>query len=212
VVLHPGTDRRPRQRDATTHRRLGIPEDGHVVGLVGRIEPWKGQDLLIRAIGVLRDWGLPVHALLIGETCSAAWPEFSSKVLALVAELGLQQDVTFTGHLTDIGFALSDCDVAVCASREEGFGLGVVEAMAAGVPVVATRCGGPEDILEDGVSGILVPVGDVDRLAEGIRRLLEDPEMAARLAAAARQAYAERFTAERSAAAFLRLIQALAED
>jgi glycosyltransferase involved in cell wall biosynthesis len=210
VVLHPGTTCEARDRDATDRRRLGVPEDGHVVALVGRVEPWKGQDLLVRAVSELRSDGVSVHALLIGETCSTIWPQFPSRVRALVAELGLRRHVTFAGHRDDMAAALSACDVVVCASREEGFGLGVVEAMAVGVPVVATRCGGPEDILEDGINGLLVPTEDVHGLAGAIRHVLEDPAMAVRLAAAARRSYAERFTADRSAGAFLRLVRDLA--
>jgi len=209
VVLHPGETCSARSRDAATRRHLGVPKDEYVVGLVGRVEPWKGQDLLVRAVSRLRSEDLSVHALLIGATCSRNWPEFPSHVRALVGELGLRQHVTFVGHVDNVGDAVSACDVIVCASREEGFGLGVVEAMAAGVPVVATRCGGPEDILDHGVSGLLVPAEDVGELVMAIRHLLEHPEVVAGLVSAARQTYGERFTAECSAAAFLSLVREL---
>jgi glycosyltransferase involved in cell wall biosynthesis len=85
----------------------------------------------------------------------------------------------------------------VVSSHSEGFSLAAVEAMAAGLPVVATRCGGPETIVEHGVTGLLVPAGQPAELAHGLRRLSEDPVLRARLGSAARASAAERFTLAR---------------
>jgi len=80
--------------------------------------------------------------------------------------------VVFTGYVRDVPAVLAALDVIVCASHEEGFGLAVVEAIAAGVPVVSTRCGGPDDVIEHGLTGLLVPVDDPLRLANVVERLL----------------------------------------
>jgi glycosyltransferase involved in cell wall biosynthesis len=131
------------------------------------------------------------------------WPEFRAEVATVARELGIAHRVVFTGHVRDVPAVLPALDVLVCASREEGFGLAAVEAMASGVPVVSTRCGGPEDVIQDGVTGLLAPVEDAIRLADGVEQLLTDHGFAAELAGRARQAWRTRLTARRSAENFL---------
>ena len=105
--------------------------------------------------------------------------------------------------------ALAAMDVLVCASREEGFSLAVAEAMAAGVPVVATRCGGPEELICDGVSGLLVPREDPAALAMAVGALAGDTELGQRLAAEARRVHGGRFTAAAGVRRFGAFLQAL---
>lgn len=200
VVLHPGVDGLPVWvRRAEARAALEVPSETFLLGVLGRVEPWKGQDIAVRAMRLLRGRGSPAHALLIGEARSPTWPEFAGEVMGLIAELGLARHVSCTGHLPAPAAALAALDVLVCSSREEGFSLAVVEAMAAGVPVVATRCGGPEDLILDGVNGLLVPVEDPGALADAV----------ARLAAAGRARWADRFTARHGARRFLGLVQRL---
>ncbi|MGH3905209.1 MAG: glycosyltransferase [Pseudonocardiaceae bacterium] len=210
VVLHPGVGGSPASLGKAEARgNLKVPRDALLIGVVGRVEPWKGQDVAVHAVHLLRAQGLPVHALLIGETRSPTWPAFASEVRTLIAELGLAQHVSFTGQLAAPRFTLASLDVLVCSSRQEGFSLVVAEGMAAGVPVVATRCGGPEDLIDDGVNGLLVRAEDPAALAEAVARLATDPALASGLAAAGRATWAGRFTARHGAERFLVLVQGL---
>lgn len=211
VVLHPGVSGAPTALDkAEVRARLNVPMDAFLIGVVGRVEPWKGQDVAVRALRRLRERGLPAHALLIGETRSPDWPAFAGDVMTLIAESRLGQHVSFTGHLAAPTVALATLDVLVCSSREEGFSLAVAEGMSASVPVVATRCGGPEDLIDDGTNGLLVPAGDPDALADAVTRLAANPALAAGLAAAGRATWAGRFTSRHAAERFLAFLQSLA--
>lgn len=206
-VVHPGVDesppRTPTDGDRGTRPRIGV---------VGRIEPWKGQDVAVRMLRILEDRGTTAELWLIGQRRSTTWPEYGGKVEALVDELGVADRVRFTDHREDIPTLLAELDLLICASREEGFGLAIVEAMAAGVPVVVTRCGGPVDIVEHGVNGLLVPPEDPDAIADAVDRLLHDQGLAERLAAAAERTWRSRFTAKQSAGSLLSLIADLADQ
>lgn len=207
IVLHPGVDYLPAPLGKAEVRvSLDVPSDAFLVGVVGRVEPWKGQDIAVHAVHLLHKRGLPAHALVVGETRSPTWPTFATEVKALVAQLGLGQHVSFTGHL---GVPLVALDVLVCSSRQEGFSLAVAEGMAAGLPVVATRCGGPEDLINDGANGLLVPTEDPVALAQAVTTLAREPTLAAQLAAAGRATWARRFTARHGAERFLDLVQDL---
>lgn len=209
-VLHPGIDLPDAVSRETARARLGCPMTGPMtgplIGVVGRVEPWKGQDLAVRMLADLAARVPAVRLVLIGQQRSATWPEFGAEVAALTHELGLADRVVFAGHIGDASALLSALDVLVCASREEGFGLAAVEAMAAGVPVVSTRCGGPEDVVEDGRTGLLVPAEDPGRLAHAVERVLSDHGLAADLVIRARDAWRARFTARRSAENLLRAV------
>lgn len=210
VVIHPGVNYQSIEIDKVASRSaLGVPLDVPLIGIVGRVEPWKGQDIFLRAMHRLREHGLMLHGLIVGEPRSPTWPAFADEVLELMTELELQQQVTFTGHLTSPSLAYAAMDVLVCASREEGFGLAVVEAMAAGIPVVATRCGGPQEVVSDGKNGLLVPEEDPDALVAAIARLVSDHSFASRIAEAAKETYQNRFTAQRGTERFLGIVEQL---
>jgi glycosyltransferase involved in cell wall biosynthesis len=208
AVVHPGIDGDAiGLRDSLTSRRRST--DGPVIGVVGRVEPWKGQDLAVRMLAELATAGVAARVVFIGERMSPTWPDFAGLVDHLVAEHGLGGRVSFTGHLRDIRAALAELDVLVCASREEGFGLAIVEATQAGVPVIATCCGGPEDIVEDGVSGLLVPAEDPAALAAAVRRVVDETDLADAFRQAASSRWRERFTAATSARTFYATVAAL---
>jgi glycosyltransferase involved in cell wall biosynthesis len=139
--------------------------DGSRVRLVtlGRLSYEKGHDVLLRAFRRALDGGLEGTLTLIGDG-----PERPA-LEQLAGELGVDHRVTFTGTLlgSDVPVAFAGADAFVLPSRDEGFGVALVEAMATGLPVVATRSGGPEDIVS-GDDGLLVSPGDPDELAEAI--------------------------------------------
>ncbi|MDR3510434.1 MAG: glycosyltransferase [Caulobacteraceae bacterium] len=148
----------------------------------GRLHAKKGFDVLIRAMALLREAGVQAACRIAGEG-----PE-RARLEGLVAELGLGGRVTLAGWRDDLPAFLAEGDVFAFPSHQEGFPLGLLQAMAAGLPIVSSAIDGPNEMLDDGVSGLLVPDADPRALADALAALLADPARAARLAAAARAA------------------------
>ncbi len=167
-----------------------------MVGIVGRIARWKGQHLFLEAFARAFPDG-PEHAIVIGAPLFGSDEErYDAELRELAVNLGLDSRVTFTGFVTDIAAAIAQLDVLVHASvLPEPFGQVIVEGMAAGVSVVAAAAGGPLELVDDGVDGLLYPVGDVDALASALERLAADSGLRSRLGAAG-QAKSRRFAPE----------------
>lgn len=190
--------------------RLGIPAGRPVVGLVGRLQPWKGQDRLLQALARLRDGGWDVHGLLVGGDAYDLSPDYAADLERLIPKLGLGGRVTLTGQVEDARPYLSLMDVAVNASDPEPFGIVLIEAMAAAVPVVAVGRGGPLDIVEPGVTGMLARSGEPAELAAAIEPLLADPGRRAEMGAAGRRRCRERFGAEAMAEQLVERLEGIA--
>ncbi|HYY10997.1 MAG TPA: glycosyltransferase family 4 protein [Kineosporiaceae bacterium] len=144
------------------------------IGYVGRLHPQKSVDVVVRALPLL---DADAHLVVAGEG-----PD-RPKLERLVDELGLRSRVTFLGLVPhdDVPALLREVDVAVLPSRYEELGTAIVEAMACGVPVVASRTGGIPDVVRDGVNGLLAEPGDVPATAAALRRVLADPHLRRRL-------------------------------
>jgi glycosyltransferase involved in cell wall biosynthesis len=199
VVIYPAIDRAPIAAPtdvAALRRRLGIPDERAVVGIVGRLQPWKGQDVFLRLVAAIRAQGYAVHGLVVGGNAYNLSPGFDDRLKALARDLDLQDCITFTGQVANAGPYLQIMDVSINASACEPFGLVILEAMAAGVPVVAYAQGGPAEILVSGESGMLVSPGDEEALTDAIAHLLDDPALRRRLRNAGRKRL-EAFSAER---------------
>ncbi|TFV88389.1 glycosyltransferase family 1 protein [Blastococcus sp. CT_GayMR20] len=151
------------------------------IGMVGRLSPWKGQVVAVRAFAAA---GLPPSArLVLMGSAMFGEQEYEREIHAEVDRLGLRDRVEFAGFVDDVLGALGTFDVLVHASTiPEPFGQVVLEGLAAGVPVVATREGGPGEIVTDGADGLLYDAGDADALAERLRELHSDAALRARLA------------------------------
>ena len=168
------------------------------IGIIGRIAPWKGQDVFLEAAAKLLGQGLAARfcvagAALFGEEA------FDRQLHERVASLGLEGRVEFLGF-SDVPAVLRSLDVLVHASKTpEPFGQVIIEGMAAELPVVATDGGGAREIIDNGRTGILVPMGDAAALAEALAQLLTQPARARALAAAGRRHVLEHFTVEKSA-------------
>lgn len=179
-----------------------------VIGTVGRIEPGKGHDLLIRAMPqVLQEF--PEALLLIAGAGPAGHVQ---RIADLIHSLGLRDRVRLEGFQEDVASFLRALDVFAFGSRSEGFGLAVAEAMAAGKPVIAARIPPMDEIVEDGETGLLVDPESPDAFGRAIVALLREPATAERMGTAGRSRVAERFEASRMAADVLRIYSRLLEE
>ena len=148
---------------------------------IGRLCHQKGFDTLIRSIHLLHDTGVPAHAIILGEG------PLRNDLEELIRQMDLAPFVSMPGFVQDPRPYLDACDAFVLASRSEGFGLVLTEAMALGKPTIATSAaGGPRTLIQDGRNGLLVPVDDVESLAEAIRKVISDPKLAQHLGAHAK--------------------------
>lgn len=186
-LVHSGVDvAGAAQRKGSSSEIEAKPWNGNrVVGIVGRLQPWKGQEVFLRAAAIVAERHGDLHFLVVGGAILGWEGDYPERLEALAEELGIAGRVHFTGHRDDVYPYFDAMDVVVNASFGEPFGLVIVEAMALGKPVIATASGGPLDIIEDGVSGLLVAPGDHRQLADAIERVLTEPGLAAGLSAGA---------------------------
>ncbi|MCD6291617.1 MAG: glycosyltransferase family 4 protein, partial [Anaerolineae bacterium] len=201
-VIHNGieiVDFDPTMDGSQFRRRYGMPGGALLVGTVGRFRPWKGQDRFLRVfarvLGVAPDaWGVVVGGVLFGVEDG-----YEDRLRRLANDLDIADRVIFTGHLPDTRPALAAMDVFVHPGDPEPFGLVNLEAMAMAKPVVAFAHGALPEIVADGRTGVLVPPGDEEGMAEAIVRLLNDPSLSAAVGEAGRLRVEQGFTAERVA-------------
>jgi glycosyltransferase involved in cell wall biosynthesis len=154
--------------------RAAVP----VVVCVGRLNSWKGQEVLVDAIARLRSRGIDVRAELVGSVFRDE-RHFEERLRSQVDALGIADHVSFLGERRDVLAIVGSADIAVLPStRPEPFGMALVEAMALGRPVVASSAGGPAEVVTDGVDGLLVRPRDAVALADALQRLIEDPDFA----------------------------------
>jgi glycosyltransferase involved in cell wall biosynthesis len=157
-----------------------------VIGSVGRLDAMKGHDVLIRAISQLQGVGV----VILGEGGQRAALE------KLSVQLGVSDRISFPGWVDDPRSYLSQFDVFAMPSRSEGFPLAIVEAMLAGLPVVATRVGSVSEAVIDGVTGLLVNKNDVDGLVVALRKLRDDPALRLHLGQQGRELAQRHFTVD----------------
>jgi glycosyltransferase involved in cell wall biosynthesis len=186
--------KREHSREAVC-RQLQLERESLLVGTVGEINPLKGQEEFLRAAARIAERRGDVHFIIAGADSSRRGVRREA-LECLVRDLKLEGRVHFTGWLEDVAPLLSALDVFVSASHTESFGLAMVEAMAGGAAIVASSTAGARSIIEDGVTGRLVPIRDVEALAENILRLLSDAAERSRLRDAARAVGRERFSLE----------------
>lgn len=195
---------------------LGVVAGDRPVVHVGRLTPWKGQDVLLRALPSLLERVPGVRVVLVGSATDAVGRDFEAELRSLVVELGVADRVEFAGPRRDIPEVFAVAEVAVHSSTQpEPFGRVIVEAMAAGRPVVAAKDGGVPEIIDDGVTGLLVPPGQPEALAAAVGRLLADPAAAAAMGERAGRAARDRFGlaahAQRVQAAYDRVLAGQAD-
>ncbi len=202
IMVYNGVDMvqfRPTTPRAQVREELGIPADAVLIGSVGQLVPWKRQDLFIEAAARISAhlpgaWFVIVGADLFGEH-----PEYVRQLRDLAADLGLGERLLFTGYREDVASIMNAMDLLLHTAQEEPLGRVVMEAMSLGVPCIAADSCGPAEIIEDGVSGVLVPPGEADAFATRTLELLRRSGALERMGEAARRRIDGRFSAERMA-------------
>jgi glycosyltransferase involved in cell wall biosynthesis len=173
-----------------------LSEDSLLVGTVGELTPLKGQEeFLHAAVQVLRE--SPTAYFIIAGIDHSRGKEHHTRIQRLIEELDLAERVRLVGWLEDLAQLYCALDVFVSSSRTESFGLALAEAMATGTPAVATETEGARELIQSGGTGLLVPIGDVDKLAEAVLQLLKDREWRVRLGTEAQKDASARFSIER---------------
>jgi glycosyltransferase involved in cell wall biosynthesis len=184
----------PLERSVVAGDAPESPTGSTVVGVVGRLQPWKGQDRMLRAQALLRERGHDVRLMIVGGDAYGLSTEYAESLPALARDLGLDGAVTLTGQVPDAGPYIERMDMLVNASDPEPFGIVLLEAMARGVPVVAVDSGGPAEFIEDGRTGMLARSGEPSALADALEPLLASPELRHELGRAGRERFLSEFT------------------
>lgn len=177
-------------------RGMGLAVDCLLVGSVGELRTLKRHDDFIRAAAIVAARSSETQFVLAGVDTSASG-EVRRQLEDLVDELGLRERFYFLGWLDDAEKLLCALDVFVSASETESFGLAIVEAMAAGTAVVATATEGAQEIIEHQKTGLLVPIGNVERIAESVIDLLSNPAKRRAIATESAQSAATKFSLTR---------------
>ena len=190
-MVEPGIDLAPllgcREMRGALRRELGLAPDAPLVGIVGRLSPIKNHSLFLEVADGIAAVRPEVRFLVVGDG------ELGLAIRAQADRLQLSNRVIFAGWRSDLAQVYGDLDVLVSCSHNEGMPISLIEAMAAGCPVVATNVGGVPDLIDDHQTGLLVPDGDPPRLAAAVLRLLQDTDRARELAGAAQHRVRNRF-------------------
>ncbi len=197
VTVYNGVDLKKISRQSSSSqikRDLGFAESPLKIVSTGRVEPEKGQKFLIEACGRLKE-RINFHLILVGEVVDQ---EYARVCENIALEYGIRDRLTLTGYREDIDGILQDADIFVLPSTGEAFSRAIIEAMAAGRPVVATDVGGTKEAIEDGVSGFVVPPVDAAVMVERIFALATDEKLRQKFGAEARKRVEALFTIEKN--------------
>lgn len=192
----------PDQRDSC-RSEFGLSSESQVIGYAGRIEKMKRLDLLLEAFSLVRARHPEAHLMIIGE--GKLRPELE----ALATRLGISHAVIWTGFRQDMPRLLAAMDVYVQPSVNEGLSLSLLEAMAAGKPVIATDVGGASEVVVNGKTGVLIPWGSSAALPTAISDLLDNPNRQSTLAQAARRHVVREFGVQQTTDAYRNLYEVL---
>lgn len=194
-------------RDQSIRTELGISDETTLIGAIGNVRAPKAYDVLLRAARIAIDRSPHLHFLVAGD-CEN---DLGRQLKQLSRDLGIDRHVTFLGLRPDVPRLLNNLDVFVLSSHTEGFSIACIEAMACGVPVIATRSGGPEQILEGG-AGILVPTGEPESLALAIERVILSKDSAATMTATAIQRVHERYSLAKMLSSYEDVLESVARE
>lgn len=208
VVIHNGIElsryaRKP--NELGLHRELGVPSNTPLVAVFARLNELKGIEYFLRAAADLIKRFRNVRFLIVGDGASRLELEKYAE------HLGLNKHVVFLGFRLDVPTLLSEISVSVLPTLSEGLSNSLLEAMAASVPVVATRVGGNPEVVQGGITGLLVPPRDAEALARAIGQFLEQPSLGKKFGLAGRERVSKQFALEQMTRATERLYEGLME-
>lgn len=196
-IVYNGIDTRSFVHDTVDKKgilkSLGVSDSSRLVAIIGTIEKVKAQEIVVRAAARIKNEISNTIFVFVGTEES----RYAERVRHLIREFGLEENFRFLGPRLDVYNILAVSQCLVLTSRFETFGRVLVEAMAAGLPVVATKCGGPGEIVVDGETGFLVAIDDDLALSQKLLDILLDPVLASRLGTTGRQRAVEVFSIER---------------
>lgn len=213
-IVYPGVelerfDLKKLPSPSESRRLLGLPETGKIIGIVGRLQRWKGLHTLIEAMPDILQYHPDTFAVLVGGEHTSE-PEYPAYLQSRIDELGLQRQVLLAGMQGNVEQWMQAMDIVAHASDNEPFGIVIIEAMALGKPVIAGANGGPTEIITDGVNGFLTPYNDPGALAKAALYYLDNREMALKMGQAA-QERAQNFSTSRYARNLISAIGELLE-
>ncbi len=201
-------DSTPDRAGADTRRRYGIPPEAPVVGMFGRIIPWKGQKEFVRAAALVAKEMPDVWFLFVGDI-SDGDQQYADELNTLIAESGFQERVRFTGYVDDVDAHYEAVDLVAHASiLPEPSGRVVFEAMSHATPLVASNLGGPKEFIDDGVDGFVVDPTDAEVFAARIMELLRNPVRRREMGELAKTKLADRFGPQAYGEAIMRVYDA----
>lgn len=180
-------------------RELGLADSNRLIVVVGTLKEQKGHRYLVEAVASLVSRYSDLRILFAGDG------QLRSELQAQARSLGLDDHIHFLGNRSDVPALLAASDYFVLPSLWEGLPMALIEAMASGLPILATQVSGTKQVMVDGQTGLLIPPGDVEQLRAGIVRLLEEPAQAQRMGLAARRRVEEYFSARKQAQEHLAL-------
>lgn len=178
---------------------LGIPTSAPLIGISATIRSWKGQDIVLKAVRLLKEAFPGIVCLIIGEV-TRDQREYGDYLHKLADDLAISDNIRFLGHQKKVFDFINALDVPIHASTEpEPFGRVIIEAMALEKPIVASRAGGVTEIVVEGETGLMYEPGDVAGLAACVKKLLQNPDLAQTLGMNGRRRVEEYFHANQTA-------------
>jgi glycosyltransferase involved in cell wall biosynthesis len=192
------------RQDGSLRSELELADDVILVGAIGNVRAPKAYDVLLRAARILLDRSQRFHFVIAGD-CSNA---LGRELVELGRSLGIEQHVSFLGLRADVARILGNLDAFVLSSRTEGFSIACIEAMACGIPVIATRSGGPEEILEGG-AGILVRTDDPEAIAQAVDDVTSSKALAVALTTKALERVQHQYSLGRMVSQYEALLESL---
>lgn len=190
--LSPLLQNRPGSRSARRH--LNLPMKGIFAGVIGRFDRQKNQALLIRAAAPLIHSGFPLQLLFVGTNTLDNNEDYEAELQTLAQESGIANAVHFRPFQHDVRMAYAALDIFVLTSQAETYGMVTIEAMAAGLPIIATRSGGTPELVHDKKEGLLIEPDNAEDLQNALRLLLEFPALRERFGAIAQENALRRFS------------------
>lgn len=169
-------------------QKLGIPNGHFVMGTVARLDPVKNQSMMLEAFAKVLKHHADSWLLMVGDGAER------KKLEAITQDLGIEERVIFVGFIDQPAAHLAAMDLFLLTSNTEGTSMTLLEAMSMGIPTIATNVGGNSEIVETGITGVLVPKGDVDALATSIEELIADPQLMSKFGKSARQVFFDRYS------------------